>query len=478
MYQIKSRIPKIKKKHIYHPARIAFWFTVGASLALFFVSSFAYLIFQNTYKDVVYPGVIVDGKDFGEQSKEDVRNFFSEKNSLINKTTFVFNTDKQIATVSAGEIEYGFDEDLLAEQAYDIGRSKNTLSNITLVLQAYFHGVNLPSSYSYSREKLDKLLLPLEKDIKTEPVDAVFTFTDGKVTAFKQSVDGREVDKEKLLRELESKTLTVMASNEAKVIIISVPIKITKPNITTEKVNNLGIKELIGEGKSTFYGSIPNRAYNIGHAAGKLNGVLVKPGETFSFNKTIGDISSLTGYKQAYVISGGKTILGDGGGVCQVSTTFFRSLLNAGLPILERNAHAYRVSYYEQDSLPGVDAAIYVPTVDLKFKNDTDHHILIQARADLVNYTLSFSLYGTKDGREITINKPVITSQSPAPPAEYQDDPTLPKGTTKQVDFSAPGARVFFTREVKKDGKVIISDNFVSNYRPWKAIYLVGTKEN
>lgn len=427
---------------------------------------------------MIYPGVTVNGVDFGEKSKEDVRLFFEEKNTSIEKTTFVFTSETNVATVSAGEIDFGFDENLLSEQAYTIGRSKNILSNISLVLQAYFSGINLPPSYSFSTEKFDVFISPMEKEIEREPVNAVFTFENGKVSAFKQSSNGQELDKTKLIKEVEGKTLSVMSSKGPKVLIIPVPIKIIEPEITTEKVNNMGIKELIGQGNSTFYGSIPNRAFNIGHAAGKINGVLIKPGETFSFNKTLGDISAYTGYKQAYVISGGKTILGDGGGVCQVSTTLFRAILDAGLPIVERNQHAYRVGYYEQDSLPGVDAAIYVPTVDLKFKNDTGKHILIQTKADLVNYTLTFYLYGAKDGREVVINKPVILSQSPAPPAEYQDDPTLPRGTTKQIDFAAPGARVYFTREVRKDGKVIINDTFSSNYRPWKAVFLVGTKDN
>ena len=169
--------------------------------------------------------------------------------------------------------------------------------------------------------------------------------------------------------------------------------------------------------------------------------------------------------------------MGDGGGVCQVSTTLFRAALAAGLPITERHQHAYRVGYYEEDSGPGIDAAVYSPSVDLKFKNDTGGHILIQSYVDRVNMRITFQLYGTKDGREVNISTPVILSQSPAPEPLYQDDPNLPKGEIKQVDFAAAGANVYFTRSVKKDGKITISDKFVSNYRPWQAVFLRGTKE-
>ena len=169
--------------------------------------------------------------------------------------------------------------------------------------------------------------------------------------------------------------------------------------------------------------------------------------------------------------------MGDGGGVCQVSTTLFRAILNAGLPVVERHAHAYRVGYYEEDSPPGIDATIYSPSVDLKFKNDTNNYILIQSQVDLDNYALNFSLYGTKDGREVSMTTPVVTNQTPPPPDLYQDDPTLPVGTIQQTDFAAWGADVYFTRTVTKDGKVIIYDKFVSNFQPWQAIYLRGTKQ-
>ncbi len=113
----------------------------------------------------------------------------------------------------------------------------------------------------------------------------------------------------------------------------------------------------------------------------------------------------------------------------------------------------------------------------MKFKNDMGHHILIQSYVDTTNLRLTFDLYSTKDDREVIINQPVILSETPAPPPLYQDDPALSKGEVSQVDFSANGAKVYFTRIVKKDGKVTLNDKFTSNYRPWQAIFLRGTKE-
>jgi len=332
-------------------------------------------------------------------------------------------------------------------------------------------------SYTFNTEKIEIILDPMQKEIYKEAIDALFTVKDNRVTAFKQSSDGETIDFTLLKRDIKNQLPEVVNSQKEREIIIEIPVKILKPKITTEKVNNLGIVEIIGEGNSHFKGSIENRIHNITLASSRLNGILVAPNETFSFNKTVGDISGGTGYKTAYVIKDGRTVLGDGGGVCQVSTTLFRAILNAGLPIVERHPHSYRVTYYEQGSPPGIDATVYSPSIDLRFKNDTNNYVLIQTYLDPTSLGLTFRLYGKKDGREVEISKPVILNQTAPPPPLYQDDPELAKGVVRQVDWAAPGANVSFSRTVKKDGKIIISETFKSNYSAWQAVFLRGTKE-
>lgn len=471
------KLPLIKAKYLLHLLRIVFWFSTGAFIALFFIASFGFLIFKTTYRNVVYPGIYINGVNLGGKTQLQVYNYFNNKNQKIKDVNFVFTNEKGIATASAGQIDYGYNSTLLATQAYNLGKSKNLLSSVYQIFQAYFNGIDLSPSYSYSEEKLNLALLPLAEKINEKPTNAIFKFENGRVTTFKPSLNGHAIDKEALNSQLLSRALTVVSSQKGEVIIIPLPVKTLEPDITTDKANHLGIRELIGEGHSLFYHSIPSRIHNVALGASRVNGVLVAPGEVFSFDKALGDVSAFTGYQQAYVIQNGKTVLGDGGGICQVSTTFFRAILNAGLPIVERHAHAYRVGYYEEDSPPGIDATIFVPSVDLKFKNDTGNYILVQSQVDLDNLSLAFYLYGTKDGRQVTMTTPVITNQTAPPPDLYQDDPTLPKGEIKQTDFSAWGANVYFTRQVTKKGQTIISEKFVSNYQPWQAIYLRGTKE-
>ncbi|MFA6982255.1 MAG: VanW family protein [Patescibacteria group bacterium] len=241
--------------------------------------------------------------------------------------------------------------------------------------------------------------------------------------------------------------------------------------------NEYGIFALLGEGNSKFVGSASGRIHNLTLAAERASGSLVPPGQVFSLNEAVGEISGATGYDSAYIITNGRTVLGEGGGVCQTSTTLFRAILNSGLPVVMRYAHAYRVGYYEQDMKPGFDATIFQPSIDLKFRNDTPNYVLIQAAWDTDAKTLQFKIYGTPDGRSVEISEPVVTNVSRPPEPSYQDDPTLPKGTVKQVDFAAWGASVTFTRKVMKDGEVLYEDTFKSNYRPWQAVYLRGTKE-
>lgn len=466
-----------KKRIVFHISKSIFWFSIGAALGLFFFISFLFIFFEKRYENKVYPGITASGIEIGGKTKEEVQKLFTTKNEKINDISITLQSPTAVATTSAKNLQIGYNTDLIAHQAYTIGRSDNPLSNLTLILQTYLYGIDLPQTYSYSNPKLEDLLNPIAQQEKIEPVDALFQFENGRVVSFRPSSDGQEIDRLSVENDLQRRIPKLFASSPPKHLVITIPIKVLKPQVTTDQANNLGVKELIASGTSLFQNSIESRIFNINLATSRINGVLIPPGETFSFAKAIGDISAFTGYKQAYVIQNGRTVLGDGGGVCQVSTTLFRAALNAGLPIVERHAHAYRVGYYEQDSPPGVDATVYVPSVDFKFKNDTNHHVLIQAVFDPSVQRLTFFFYGTKDNREVTLSKPVITSQTPAPPPSYQDDPTLPKGVEKQVEHAAPGASVYFTRQVSKDGKVVILDKFVSNFRPWQAVFLRGTKE-
>ena len=330
------------------------------------------------------------------------------------------------------------------------------------------------SRNDFNETQIKLKIADVSRKINRNPQNSVFIIENGNVTEFTPSQDGITVDEDKLVEEI--KNYVIKLSNEdQKTFTFNIPVIKSAAKIKNEDVNDLGINTLLGKGVSYFKGSIQNRIYNINLAQSKFKGVLIPPNEIFSFNEVLGDVSSYTGYKAAYVIMEGKTVLGDGGGVCQVSTTLFRAVLSAGLPIMERRAHAYRVGYYEQGSSVGLDATVYSPTTDFKFKNDTANYLLIQPTIDNNNYSLIFEIYGTSDGRVATTTKPIISSQIAPADDLYIDDPTLPLGNVKQTEHKAWGAKVSFNYHVERDGQVLIDQKFSSNYRPWQAVYLRGS---
>ena len=255
---------------------------------------------------------------------------------------------------------------------------------------------------------------------------------------------------------------------------IALPVTITKPTIAMEDAAKFGIKELVAQGVSNFRGSAVGRIQNIRTATAQFDGVVVPPGGTFSFDQYLGEVVEANGYDDAYIIFADRTVLGPGGGVCQVSSTVFRAAFFGGFPIAERWAHAYRVGYYEPPV--GLDATVFAPTVDLKFTNDTGAYLLIQPRLDLRATTLTFNFYGTKPNRTVEMEDPVMERVIPHGAAIYTDDPTLKKGTTKQIDFAHDGADVTIWRKILVNGQVVKRDKFFSRYDPWVARYLVGTR--
>ncbi len=430
-------------------------------------------LYRRQYKGRIYPNVSVAGTPFGGQTKEDVSRYWLAKNEPFADAAFELKFKSTIATISGSDIELGYDSDLSATQAYLVGRSGRFLSDLYVTFLQ--KTVNLEPYFRWKDSVIDDTLTNLAAQIDVPEEEALFQFADGKVTAFRPAKVGRRLNREETKRRLTEAFTTVSRTNQQRITIL-LPVADVSPASSTDGTNAFGIKELIGSGYSEFAGSIPGRIHNVALAASRINGILIKPGEEFSFNNAIGDISAATGYQSAYIIKEGRTVLGDGGGVCQVSSTLFRAALNAGLPIVERHAHAYRVHYYEDGGFkPGLDATVFSPSVDLRIKNDTPSHILIQAKTDTKNLTLRFELYGTRDGRVAELLNHQVWGQTAPPPPLYQDDPTLKTGVVKQVDWSAWGAKTSFQYKVTRNGETLQDTTFYSTFRPWQAVYLKGT---
>ena len=443
------------------------------------VNSFVSTIKKDVVKNPVYPSINVNEGQIQIENGTTGTAIDLDKLRILIGSALSFNTTGDI-TIPITQI----DPSLTGIEIEALRARAEKYLNKTLTLKFEYN------TYSYKNNDLIRFLDPkkgyeddniknvgykIAKEINRDPQNPKFEFSGNHVHQFQPALDGVSLDT-KTFNDLLALNLDNLAESKDTEVSFDIPVIKVKPDVRTDEINTFGIKELIGHGDSTYFHSIPGRVFNVNLAASRINGTLVAPGETFSFTKTLGDVSKFTGYQQAYIISGGKTILGDGGGVCQVSTTLFRAVLNAGLPVEERSGHAYRVGYYEQNSPPGMDATVYSPKPDFKFTNDTAHHILIVVKNNPEKFALTFDLYGTSDGREATITKPILSNYKAPLATIYQDDPTLPAGILKQTDFAAAGARVSFDYSVTKDGQEMYKKTFVTNYQPWAAIYLRGTK--
>jgi vancomycin resistance protein YoaR len=328
-----------------------------------------------------------------------------------------------------------------------------------------------------STQILRNFLWEIAPQFERHPENARFIFNDEtrELELIRPAVIGRNLDIDASLEQINQK---VMAGEHT----VSLSMEYTDPAVKDEATAaDLGISEEVSVHTSYFYGSTSERIQNIQTASAQFHGVLVPPGETFSMAEVLGDVSLDNGYAEALIIFGDRTIKGVGGGVCQVSTTLFRTAFFGGFPIIERYPHAYRVGYYEQTASGGInpnyaglDATVFVPVVDLKFTNDTPYWLLMETYVNASARTLTWKFYSTSDGRSVEWDTTgPINVVEPDEPL-YEENADLDEGEVKQVDWEAQGADVTVTRTVYRNGEVLFEDVFSTHYQPWRAIYHYG----
>jgi len=313
-------------------------------------------------------------------SKTELTNWINEKNELIYNPKYKSEIENTNICLSRKSI--------ICKLTFDIRKETRIKKSTTLFLNT---------------DLVNKFINDLSRQANRDPENAKLVMENGKAAVFSLSQKGIELDKEKSVEVL-IKYLTEDGTSD----LIELPYHKKSPEISTDSIENLGITELIGEGRSNFKGSPKNRIFNIKVAANRFNGALIKPGEEFSFVKILGEVDGEHGYLPELVIKHNKTESEFGGGICQVSTTAFRAAIYSGLRITMRKNHAYPVSYYNPQ---GMDSTVYIPKPDLRFVNNTPSHILIQT--EIVGTELIFRFYGTSDGRKTNVIGPTITERNP-----------------------------------------------------------------
>ncbi len=329
---------------------------------------------------------------------------------------------------------------------------------------------------SMNTQAIDEDLAKIALQVNRPSKNARFYFDDptSQLVLFQPSETGRTLDVAATREAISQKLL--QGEHD-----IPLVLTVVKPQVGDDATAaSLGITKRVYSYTSYFYGSLPARVQNIKAASTSLYGLLIPPNSTFSMGEAIGDISLDNGYEEALIIYGGKTIRGVGGGVCQVSTTLFRTAFYAGYPIVERHEHAYRVYYYEQTSKPGVtdselaglDATVYFPLVDLKFTNDRPYWLLMETYPS--DTSLTWKFYSGDDGRSVDVQNLGLRNVIPAPEPRFEENQDLTPGTCKQVDWPGDGADITVTRNVSRAGTVLFTDSIRTHYQPWQAVYQYG----
>ncbi len=284
-----------------------------------------------------------------------------------------------------------------------------------------------------------KYVAGLAGNIDQTPVNAALDMQNGQLTVIQPSRTGIKLDQTDAVNSI-TKSLSRPATDRE----VALKLDITQADVNENNLSSLGITDQLSEGETYFPGSPSTRLTNVRSGASKFNGVLLKPGQVFSFGALLGSVGPETGYVPELVIIGDHEEYQYGGGLCQVSTTAFRAALLAGLPINERVNHAFAISYYTWPyGVPGVDATIYYPQVDFKFTNDTGHYILIQTVMNGVD--LKFDFFGTKT-KTGAIRGPQFVSGS--------------------SDAKQPSHTVFYRDILDLAGNVTKTDTFQTYYQP------------
>lgn len=349
------------------------------------------------------------------------------------------------------------------------GNKKWTIDRATLANMFSFQQAKDASGkpnvqVSLAQDKAEAWAKEVAKEVDQDPQDVRMAWNGGKIAITTPGKPGFSVETAKFAGALNS----ALAKPDRTV---DLPVATVQP-AGTGNPSSLGIKELIAQASTDYAGSIPERAHNIALGAQRVNGKVVPPGGVFSMNDTIGDVSEATGYQLGFAIIGANTVPDFGGGICQVVTTVFKAAFAAGFPIVERTNHLYVIDHYVP--ILGVEATIYQPGVDMKFRNDTDKYILIEVTTD--GSKINANIYGTKPDRQVTIEDPIITNRIPTDRTLIrQESPALPKGEQVMTEAAQDGMDVTVYRSIKVGGKEVSRYKLFSHYRPAHNVILVGT---
>ena len=409
----------------------------------------------------IHRGVRVEDVDVSNLSKDEALKEVSKiTEERINNKKINFSYGDRDFPIALKDFGYSLNLEDAVNEAYSIGRSKGLFFNYLDIVSSLIFKKNIIADSSFDEGKKDAVLTNLAREIHKKPLDALPIFNEDGTITIAKSKKGRYLD----LNEAKGLLNTDMLNEEK----IELPVYDTEPKIQSDYYQ--GIDKVLGDFSTDYSSSIKNRKENIKIASEKFNNMKLNPADEISFNDIVGEISEATGFKNATVIVGGEYETGIGGGICQVSTTLYNSLILSDLEIVERHNHSRPINYVDL----GTDAAVARGYKDLKFKNNTNNPIIILAEAD--GQKLDFKVLGNSAERDYKVK--IIPERlgvvSPDVKTTYSD--SIPEGETVVKESGKNGYSYKTYKEVVKNGEVVEKKEISKSYYvPKSKVLVVGT---
>lgn len=433
------------------------WLIAAVAVSAIAFTAMAFFLFSSR----IYSGVQLEGVEVGGKSREEVKQLLTMwRPEFRSRHIVVYYGDTTFA-LNAADIDYDLDVDATAEEVWNYGRRGALWERVVSIRTAVREGYRVPVKVKYNESKLAAFFNDWREAIDRTPQNAALSLVTGSIIP---QQPGRRLEVEAL------KPLVLQAMRREEVARVPLPVTPLYPEVTTADLEHTGLKEFWATFTTSFDASDINRSTNIRISARKINGYIVYPGQTFSFNQVVGPRDKEHGFKEALEIVDGEFVPGIGGGVCQLSSTLYNAVLLADLAVAERSNHSKPLGYVGL----GRDATVAYGVLDFKFVNNSSSPVMIMAETE--KDRLMVGIVGqhplTEKVEIISANRQVIP-----PPVVKKQDPDLRLGETKVETRGKPGYEITTIRVVSAGGREIKREILAKDrYLPENTIVKVGTK--
>lgn len=413
--------------------------------------------------DTFFPGVTLDGTDLGGMTMQEAQALVSERQAQTAQAfSLVVASGERRWRITSEEVPVTFDAQTVLARAYAVGRTGTLEERYAQIQEAAQSGAHFHTGFTYDRSAIDRLVGIIGDSLDVEAKDAAVSAFDleSRTFTFSEAQAGYRVDRERLAAEI------LAALDEGAYDRVIEP----QGETIEPAVSRAQLEGLFGRVSSfsTKTSKDRDRNTNISLSADALNGKVVLPGETLSFNECTGQRTGAKGYREAGAIAGGVLVDDTGGGVCQTSSTLFNAVVRADLTIVKRSAHSWPSSYVNK----GEDATVNWPSLDFVFKNDGKFPVFVVAWYE--DQTVTVEIYGQMlpDGMTIDLESTVTKTIKPDDEILYTLDPSLPVGARQNGREKRTGYEVD-TYKIYRDR----AGNEIERKKLWTTTYRASQKE-